>query len=74
VRLIFVGAVPALVMLSQAKHLGNEWNWSLLACVAEILRWRSEPALSVAEGMTARIVQTPQNVVEQCTPRDVFYG
>ncbi len=51
-RLTFVGELPAFVMLSEAKHLGGEWNQRLFSCLAQILRWRSEPALSVAEGMT----------------------
>jgi hypothetical protein len=50
-------------MLSEAKHLGGEWNQPLFSCLAQILRWRSELALSVAEGMTGGTTRTPQNVV-----------
>ena len=52
VRLIFVGDRPAFVMLSEAKHLGNEGNHRLFSRSAHILRYRSVPALSAAEGMT----------------------
>jgi hypothetical protein len=50
-------------MLSEAKHLGGEGNQRLFSCSAQILRWRSELALSVAEGMTGGTIRTPQNVV-----------
>ncbi len=38
VRLIFVGDQPAFVMLSEAKHLANEWNLRSLSYAAQILR------------------------------------
>jgi hypothetical protein len=50
-------------MLSEAKHLGGEWNQRPFSCSAQILRWRSELALSVAEGMTGGTTRTLQNVV-----------
>jgi hypothetical protein len=50
-------------MLSEAKHLGGGENQRLFSRSAQILRWRSELALSVAEGMTGKTKQTPQNVV-----------
>jgi hypothetical protein len=28
-------------MLSEAKHLGGEWNQRLFSCSGQILRWRS---------------------------------
>ena len=57
------------VMLSEAKHLGGEWNQRLFSCLAQILRWRSELALSVVEGMTGGTTRTPQNVLARRTPR-----
>ncbi len=39
-------------MLNEVKLLANECDQQLLSCSAQILRCRSEPALSVAEGMT----------------------
>jgi len=36
VRLIFVADPPAFVMLSEAKHLGGEWNQRLFSCSAQI--------------------------------------
>ena len=38
VRLIFVGGQPALVMLSEAKHLANEGNLRFFSYAARILR------------------------------------
>ncbi len=52
VRLIFVGDRLALVMLSEAKYLAHERNKRQSLDAAQILRCRSEPALSEAEGMT----------------------
>jgi hypothetical protein len=63
VRLVFVGNPPAFVMLREAKHPGGEWNQHLFLCSAQILRWRSEPALSVAEGMTGGTGRPSQDVV-----------
>jgi hypothetical protein len=45
-------------MLSEATHLGGEGNQRLFSCWAQILRWRSELALSVAEGMTGGTTRT----------------
>ena len=54
VRLCFVESLPRFVMLNEVKHLANEGNRRLLPCLTQILRCRSELALSVAEGMTRR--------------------
>jgi len=59
-------------MLSEAKHLGGEWNQRPFLCLAQILRWRSELALSVAEGMTGGTTRTPQNVVAHGADRGAF--
>ena len=51
-RLRFAGALSAFVMLNEVKHQANEWSQRLFPCSAQILRCRSELALSVAEEMT----------------------
>ena len=45
-------------MLNEVKHLGQEQEVGIASkgtCGGEILRFRSEPALSMAEGMTVII-------------------
>ncbi len=44
-RLIFVGAYPAVVMLSEAKHLGSEGNLRLFSRVTRILRFAQDDKL-----------------------------
>jgi len=53
------GTNPGFVMLNEVKHLADEWNQRPLPCPAQILRWRSELALSAAEGMTNGVMDTP---------------